>query len=419
MHTTRTMTLALLCAISFTACGGAKGPTGPQALSVATALAARQTISTSLQLDGQIAPLESSTLSFQQAGPISAIYVNVGDRVSQGELLAKIDDSTLRAQLAAAEATASQAGANARSQQITLPLTANTNQAALAGARAALANAQLNYNQSMQLFKQGYLSQSALAAARSQFAAAQSDFNRALGSVQGNSANVETVNAAQAGAQAARAQAGLLQTEIAQTALYAPFDGVVSERLMDPGAMAGPAAPVFQISRIDDVWLNINVPDSDLAYVRSGKSIAFTSSSLPGRTFTGIVSTVNAVPTAGTLSYLARVRQPNPDGVLRGGMLVSVVIVKELHRDAVVVPRSAIAQTAAGSQIFLVQDGKAKAVPVQVGIQTDTMAQVISNGVQPGNAVITTRPDALRDGSPVSVAGAPTPSATVPRGKAK
>ncbi|MHB8461989.1 MAG: efflux RND transporter periplasmic adaptor subunit [Vulcanimicrobiaceae bacterium] len=418
MHTTRTISLALLCATSLVACGGAKAPNGPPTLSVATAIATRQAISTTLSLDGQIAPLESSTLSFQQSGPIAAIYVNVGDRVSKGELLAKIDDSTLRAQLAAAEATAAQAGSNARSQQITLPLTAKTNQAALDGAKAALANAQLNYNQSLQLFKQGYLSQSALATARSQFAAAQSDFNRALGSVQGNSANVATVDAAQSAAQAAQANANLLRTEIAQTALYAPFDGVVSERLMDPGAMAGPNTPVFQVSRIADVWLNINVPDSDLAYVKSGKMVNFTSSSLPGRTFSGTISAVNAVPTTGTLSYLARIRQPNPDGALRGGMLVSVIVVKEHHNDAVVVPRSAIAQTAAGSQVFVIENGKAKAVPVQVGIQTDTMSQVIASGVQPGAQVITTRPDALHDGSPVSVAGAPTPAAS-PAGKAK
>ncbi|HTV72108.1 MAG TPA: hypothetical protein VME66_00150, partial [Candidatus Acidoferrales bacterium] len=129
--------------------------------------------------------------------------------------------------------------------------------------------------------------------------------------------------------------------------------------------------------------------------------VSFTTTSIPGRVFYGTISDVNATPTEGTLSYRGRVRYPNPAGLLRGGMLVSVTVRQEYHRNAVVVPRTAIFQTDAGDNVFIVKDGKAVQVPVRVGLQTDTQAEV--SGITPGSAVITTRPDSLQNGGVVAV----------------
>ena len=379
---------------------------GPVALDVEAAQAQRRDIATYLTLDGQVSPLEESTLSFQQSGPISAIYVNQGDRVSAGELLAKVDDSTLRAQLAQVEAQISQASSQAQSSALNVPITQQQTTQAAASAKAALANAKLTYDQDQQLFKQGYVSQSQLEQARAQYVAAQSQYNTAVANQGSTGIQSSNAAAARAGVEAAQAQANVLRTEIGQTALYSPFDGVVTARLMDPGAMAAPGNPVLKVSKIDTVWVNVNVPDEDLAYVHSGTPVSFNAAQLGGRAFTGNIATVNAVPTQGTLSYQARIRQPNPDAALRGGMLVSVTIEKEHHRNTIVVPRQAVAQTDQGSNVFIVgPDHKAKEVPVQLGLQTDTLSEVRSPQIGPGTLVITTRPDALQNGSPVAIAG--------------
>ena len=114
----------------------------------------------------------------------------------------------------------------------------------------------------------------------------------------------------------------------------------MANRLLDPGAYASPSQPVLQVARIDRVWINVNVPDDDLAYVRSGSVVSFESSSLSGRRFSAPIGTVNAVPTSGTLSYLARLELQNPGYVLRGGMLVTVTVTKERAVGATVVPVS-------------------------------------------------------------------------------
>lgn len=379
---------------------------GPVALDVEAAQAQRRDIATYLTLDGQVSPLEESTLSFQQSGPVSAVYVNQGDPVSAGELLAKIDDSTLRAQLAQVEAQIAQASSQAQSSALNVPITQQQTTQAAASAKAALANAKLTYDQDLQLYKQGYVSQSQLEQARSQYVAAQSQYNTALAN-QG-STGIQSSNAAAAreAVRAAQAQANVLRTEISQTSLYAPFDGIVTARLMDPGAMASPGTPALKVSKVNTVWVNVNIPDVDLSYVHAGTPVTFTASQLGQRSFTGTIATVNAVPTQGTLSYQARIRQPNPDSALRGGMLVSVTIQKARHRNAIVVPRQAVAQTDQGSNVFIIgKDNKAVQVPVQVGLQTDTLSEVISPRIGPGTRVITTRPDALQNGSLVAVAG--------------
>ena len=414
----RYLAVAAVCAAALAGCGGrGQAQHGPPPLNVDTAMATRRDIATFLNLDGQVAPLHQSTLAVQQAGPLVGIYANEGDRVSAGQLLAKVDDSNLSAQLGQQEAIIAQAAAHARSSELSVPLTQQqavggvaTAQTTLQSDRAALANAQLTYNQNTQLFRQGYVSQAALEAARAAYVAAQQKVQNdqaALVTAQSNTGQTQvqaaTAQSDRAAAASAQAAAHALEIQIGQTSLYAPFAGVITQRLLDPGAQSTPQTPVLQLSQIDVVYVNINVPDEDLAYVHSGTPVSFTTSSLGGRSFRGTISDVNAVPTSGTLSYRARIRQPNPGDLLRGGMLVSATIQKERHPGAIVVPRSALAQTERGNSVFIVQDNKAKEVPVVVGIQTDTLSEVRSPQISPGTQVITTRPDALQNGSVVAV----------------
>ncbi len=431
---------AIACAVAaIMVLGGcAKKPAqtaGPPPLNVDVAKAAQRDIATYLTLDGQVAPVQESTLTVQQAGPLVGVYVNEGDRVSQGQLLAKVDDSTFRAQLAQDQALIAQASARAQSSALNVPITQQqvssgvvnaqqqlaTARNNLISAQAAYQNARLVFNSNQQLFNQGFVSRTQLEQSRSAYVAAQQQVGvarqgiasagAALSTAQGNTqqTGVQSANASadRAAIASAQAQAHVLQTQIAQTALSAPFGGVVTARLMDPGAMAGPQQPVLRLSQVDTVYINANVPDEDLAYVHPGTPTSFHTSTMPGKTFTGTVATVNAVPTAGTLSYRARVRQPNPGALLRGGMLVTMTIRKEHHPGAIVVPRTAVNQTERGSTVFIVTGGKAMEVPVVLGLQTDTLSEVRSVRVQPGTTVITTRPDALQNGSVVAISGRP------------
>ncbi|MGA8576652.1 MAG: efflux RND transporter periplasmic adaptor subunit [Candidatus Cybelea sp.] len=403
------MALAAMAVPLFAGCAK-KAPPATPPLTVDAAAATRQNISTYLSLDGQIAPLEQSTLAFQQSGTILKINVNIGDMVHKGDLLATIDPRTLQAQLDQARAQAAQFSAAAQGSVVGYPVQVQTNEAAVQTAKANLENAKLVYDQNKQLYKQGYVSETTLQQSQANYVQAQQAYNNSVVGLRNNVVSYQNVKSQQAQASAASAQAQLLATQVSQTYLYSPYDAVVANRLVDPGAYASPSQPVLQVARVDKVWINVNVPDEDLPYVHPGIIVSYQSTSLPGRTFTGPVQTVNLVPTSGTLSYLARLQVQNPGYVLRGGMLVTTTVTKARAANAIVVPRSAVAQMPNGNNIvYIVSDNKAQAVPVGVGVQTDTLAQVISPKIQPGTMVVTTRPDALKDGSVVAVSNGNAP----------
>jgi HlyD family secretion protein len=412
-----------------TGCGGQKkAPAGPPPLAVDVGKVARQDIATTLVLDGQIAPLQESTLSTPESGTITSVLVNEGDRVHAGQLLAELDASQLRAQLAANEATVQQSQAKLNGSAVQAPISSQQYTSALSQAQqgvqqaqnrvqtaqAALRNAQLIYQSDESLAGQGYVAQTALVQARANYVSAQQEVNNARQALPAAQAALATArtNTGQRQIDQATIQANraALAEAQANVKLYAPFEGVVTQRLLDPGAFAGPNQAIVRVSQLSTVYVNANVPDEDLTYVHPGTPATFTSASVPGKTFTGTIYDVNATPTTGTLSYRARLRQPNPTNDLRGGMLVSVHVTKDRRHDATVVSRTALFTGDQGTGIYTVVDGKAKLVPVTVGLQTDTLAEISGSGVTPGMTVITTRPDALQDGSVVAVnngAGAP------------
>jgi HlyD family secretion protein len=388
-RTQRTLLAAAVLAMAATACskGGGGGParSGPPPLAVDVAKAQRQDIATFVTLDGQIAPVQESTLSSPQSGNVAAVYVNEGQHVSAGQVVAKLDDSTLRAQLAQQQAIVQQQSAALGGATLQAPVTAAqasntvvTAQQQLAAARNGLQTAQAAYQSALstytadkQLLAQGYVAQTQFEQARSQYVQAQQAVNNARETVRQSQtalqyAQTQGSNAAPIQQQqiqvnrgqlaAAQAQVHLLETQIAQTSISSPFNGVVTQRLLDPGAFASPNQPVVRVSQIDTVYLNVNVPDDDLAYVRSGTPVSFTTSSLGNKPYRASVMDVNATPTQGTLSYRARVRVPNPGDRLRGGMLVSVNVRKEFHPNAIVVPRTAVFQSDKGANVYTVAE---------------------------------------------------------------
>jgi HlyD family secretion protein len=432
----RAFAMFALAVAGSTGCGGgAKKAQGPPPLAVDVAKAHRADITTSFTLDGQVVPLYQSTLSTPESGTVAEVLVNEGDRVTRGQLLARLDASQLEAQLAANEATVAQSTARLQSSNVQAPISSQQYASAVSQARmglqtaentvradeAALRNAKLVYDSNQQLMTQGYVSQTAseqaraayvsaqqtLASAQQAVPAAEAAYATAQKNTQQTQVDQATIEQNRAALAQAEANVKLLRVQIAQSSIYAPFDGVVTQRLLDPGAYAGPNQSIAQVSHVDEVYVNANVPDEDLAYVHVGTPVRFVSQSIPGHEFTGTIFDINAVPTSGTLSYRARIRYHNGGDVLRGGMLVSLTLQKQRHPDAIVVPRTAVFESEGGTDVYTVdEDGKAHAIPVKIGLQTDTLAEVFGD-VHPGTVVITTRPDALQDGSVVAISGEP------------
>ena len=396
-----------LAALSVGGCAKAQPKRVQQGLPVSAITANRGNITATFTLTGTVAPRQQATLSSVVSGNVRQVYVSLGESVQAGQLLVKIDDSTLQAQLAQAVAHLDSIKANNMGGT-------STAQANLDSARIARDNADANLRRNQALFKQGYVSQSALDQAQNQASSAQAAYRAA--EVAAQNANMATGSNSSALADVASAQAAVtaIQTQIAQTNVIAPFDGVITARSVDAGSLASPGTALVTVSQLDPAWINVGIPDDDLAYVREGTPVDVTVDTVPGRVWRAHVNVVNGAASPGTLSFLTHIVVPNSDRALRAGMVANVRFTQAVHRNVIVIPRLALYQTSTGYALYIVNGGKAKSVAVTVGLQTQDKAEV--SGIEPGAQVITQRPDTLQDGSVVSVVGAaqegPSPSSS-------
>jgi HlyD family secretion protein len=416
-------------------------PHVPPSISVTSTRVERGTIATYVSFDGQITPLYQTTLSTAEAGTVASVDVTEGEFVHQGQLLASLDTSQLEAQLAAnqamvredaAQLVRSGVAAPVNSQQYTSAIgTAQQNlQAAnnaVQTARSALISATLTKTADESLASQGYVSTSTSKIADAAYVSAQqtlrsnvqavpaamSALQTALTNAKQRTSDQATIAQSGAALDAARANVMLLQAQIAQSSIIAPFDGQITQRLLDPGAYAGASTAFFEIAQVASVYVVASVPDVDLAYAERGKAMSFTTPSLPGRTFHGRVFDVNVTPTSGTLSYRVRLLQPNPGLALRGGMLVDVTTESARHSRTLLVPPAAVVPGTSGTIVYAVVDGKAKSVPVHVGLRDDRLVEVHGAGLSPATIVITGQADGLRDGAVVAGPGIPAASRAV------
>jgi membrane fusion protein (multidrug efflux system) len=314
-----------------------------------------------LRITGTIAALPNQDVKIpaQVAGRVTEMRVAEGDRVNAGQLLAKIDDTTYRDQLAQAAATEAQARAN-------------------------LENARLNHARSEDLFKRGIASRKEVEDTRTQESVAQA-----------------TVAQAQAAVSAARIQ-------VSRTNIHSPIAGLVVKRFVNVGEQVdGTAAqPVVEVASYNEVELLGNVPAAYMGKLRTGQSLTISSDAFPGKTFTGRVVAISPAVDPATNAGLVRIRFANPVGLLRLGMVLTTQAPADKHSGALIVPPQSIYRDEQGTpHVYKVSADNAEAVSVTLGIQNQDAVELLS-GIQAGDTVIVTGGYGLPDKAKVRVKNA-------------
>jgi HlyD family secretion protein len=302
---------------------------------------ARHTASASdhLVLYGNV-DIRQAQLAFNDSERITALLVQEGDQVTNGQLLATLDTRRFQANVANRAATAAaQREVVARLVAGNRPQDIRKAKADLEVARADAVNARLTAQRVRDLRAQSVNSpqelddaQAALNAAEARLQAAQEAYDlMVIGPRQ------EDIASAKATLQADEAALALAQCELADAKLYAPARGVVQNRILEPGDMASPARPVFTLALDDPVWVRAYVAETDLGKIQPGMKAEMTTDSFPGKRYAGWIGFIS--PTAEftpksvetqdvrtKLVYEVRVFAHNPQGELRLGMPAVVTI---------------------------------------------------------------------------------------------
>lgn len=193
----------------------------------------------------------------------------------------------------------------------------------------------------------------------------------------------------------------LIQAQIATTEIRAPFDGVLGLRYIDEGAYISPSTRIATLQDLRQVRIDFSIPERYSSRVVPGDTITFRVQGVDSA-FTGVVHAVEPEIDRRTRTAQVRAISDNPDQVLRPGAFAGVDVIIGVHQDALTIPTTALIPGQAGYSVFVVRSGRAVATPVEIGVRTNDQVH-ITDGLSPGDVVLTTGLLQVQDGSLVEV----------------
>jgi HlyD family secretion protein len=359
-----------------------------------------------VEADGILFAVNQAAVAPKISAPVRVFYVNRGDHVRQGQLLALLENSDLAAGAQESKGQFDQAQANYRSiTAATVPeevIKAQTDERA---DKEALDAAQKVFESRQKLYKDGALArklvddaQVAYAQARSQYEAAQQHLE-ALQSV----GKLEQIKTAEAQVETAKAHYQGAEAQLGYSEIRSPISGVIAERAIYAGEMAPAGAPLLTVMDVSRVVARANIPQSQAGYLHVGDRATVTASgSAEGAPGKLIVVSPAVDPNSTTVQVW--VEMANPGERLKPGTTVHVSIVAATIKEAVVVPGAALLPAAdGGTQVMVVGvDAAAHARKIETGVRDGELVEVVK-GLKPGEQVVTVGGLGLQDGAKVRV----------------
>jgi HlyD family secretion protein len=283
------------------------------------------------------------SLAFTQSERVKNLFVEEGDLVTKGDVIAHLDNTLLglqleqgQAQINAQKALIAKLEAGSRSQEITQAKASVTQQQA----QVEVATYRLKRMLDVDTTTQGRgLSQQDIDDSRAQLQAMEAGLEQAQAQLElvVEGPRKEDIDQAKAQLAMLQAQQSVLQEHYARTQLVAPSDGVVRSRLLEPGDIASPQRPVVTLALTSPKWVRVYINEAQLPHIQLGQAADIQVDGLPGQAIQGSVSYISSVAEftpksvqtedlRTSLVYEVRVRVSDPEGFLKLGMPVTVSV---------------------------------------------------------------------------------------------
>ena len=372
------LTLAVIIALALVALvafrlgsSGAKGDLRKdRVITVGTTQPIRKDLEARLVYTADIQPYQQINVFSRVDGYIAKMHVDKGDLVKPNQVLVEIDHTDYVNAVNRAKANLAAARANVRSQE------------------ANIRNAKLNLDRMQALIKDQFIS--------------QQDVDNAQAAYDMAVAQVESLRAQVNQMEVALQQA---ETNLTYSYIRAPYAGYIAARNLDQGAFVTSATPststfsrgILVLHDITTVRVLLDVVEKDVSLVKLGQRAEVRADAYPDRTFTGTVARVVHALDRNTRTMTVEVDLPNPEVLLRGGMFARVDLLVGTHHDAVLIPIDAVTRLESDQYVYVVQEGKARKVPVVLGIRSNQLVE-ITQGLTGGETVIVSGKDLVTDG---------------------
>jgi len=300
---------------------------------------------------GSLRSDETVVLRPEIVGRVSEILFKEGERVAQGNALARLDDSVQRADFDRA--------------------------------RANHVLSKSKYERAIDLRNQGFISSQAKDEAENTLKVAEADLE-------------------------------LAKARLAKTEIRAPFSGTVGLRQVSVGEYVKEGQDIVNLESLDSLKVDFRVPEIYLSQVRNGQTLQITLDAIPDRAYDGRVFAINPLIDANGRSIVIRAQVPNRDGNLRPGMFARVRLFTSESKEAIVIPEESLFPLGDDKYVYKVVEGKATRQKVAIGLRREGRVEIVS-GLAPEDVVVTAGVIKLREGAPVTIANSPAPSPPVGR----
>lgn len=394
------------------------GDTGPT-ITITVGKAEARSVAAAITATGTLVAAETSDVAPKVAGKVGNIYVNVGQFVGAGAMLAKIDDTDARLRLNSAQTAVKQAQVGVKQAEARIGLLegGRFESSAVPEVRTTAANyqqaiaeqkqAEANEKRYRELTETGDVSmaqyetfRTARDTARAKTVAAKELMNVAINTAKQNN---QAIAAARAGVEAAQNQVRQAQQDIADMTVYAPFAGYISARAVAVGEFVSTSTPIITLLRTNPIKAEIQIAEAEVPYASIGRGVSVHVDAYKDRAFGGTVSAVNPAVDPNSRSATVEALIENSGNALRPGMFASAEITREGGSPGVFVPKSAVATdpTTNNYKVFVIQDGVAHLKVVQIGPEEGDAQQILT-GINGDEIVATSNTDQLFEGAKVA-----------------
>lgn len=372
--------IAGLTAVSLVfALSGCGTNTASGSISIKTTAAYKNKLDTSLNISGVLVPSETVNLVSKVAGQVLNVKTNVGDNVTKGTNLIRLETNTASAQL-------QQAQASLQAAQATLDSAANQEKQA----RLNLDTAERAYLNAKNLYDAGSMAKNDFDDISNKYELAKIQYQTASGSAK---------NQASATVKTAQASIKTIRVQLDNANIDSPINGVITNRNINVGEVASPGVTLLTIADMSTLKLKGTIPQSALPLVKNGQEINVSIDIYPNKPFKGVISNIGPMAVATGEYFPIEITIKN-EGDIRAGLTAHASI-NLTTEETIIVPKNAVMQNNGQSYVFVINNNIATKKLVVIGTSNDKEIVILS-GLSIGEKVATTNVNTLFDNMPVS-----------------
>jgi len=324
---------------------GAKETAAPAApVTVAVAPVATAVVERTAPLIGALFANEEVTVEAEVEARVAWLGGDMGDRVTAGDVLVRLEDEALAAAVREVE--------------------------------AQLAKARADNTRAQELQRQGIMAREEAERTRTEAAVLE-------------------------------ARRDVLRVRLERTVIRAPLTGAIAARSTAVGEVVSVGDPLFHLVQTDPIKLRTPIPERFASILRVGQEVRLGVDAYPERTFTGAVSRINPTSASANRSIVIEALLSNAEGLLKPGFFARGVLVYDTHGEALVVPEAAIITFAGVTKVFVVRDGRAEERVIRPGDAVDGERRIVEEGLALGEPVAVSAVDRLEHGAAVAIAEGP------------